>query len=112
MSQRLEQLQQFLREAPGDPFIKYAIATEHLKLGALQTAMEGFEKLVTEHPDYLGTYYHLGKLLEQLSLTERAKQAYQQGMLVAQQAKNTHAYGELKGALQWIQNTEEEEEED
>lgn len=98
MSDRLEQLHGFLKESPKDAFLHYAIATELLQLGRVEEAREGFEAVVRDFPDYVGTYYHLGKLYESLGLTEDAIQTFEKGIAAATFAKNHHALGELKQA--------------
>ncbi|HYH55968.1 MAG TPA: tetratricopeptide repeat protein [Anseongella sp.] len=106
---RLEQLTEFLKNQPGDPFLKYAIATEYLKLDLDSLALEGFERLVAEHPAYLGTYYHLGKLYEKLGKTAEAAETYRQGMEVARRQDNPRALAELRGAWDLISGTGEED---
>lgn len=98
MSERLKQLKSFLQETPNDAFLHYAIATELQQLGRVEEAREGFEALVRNFPDYVGTYYHLGKLYETLSMTEEAIQTYEKGIAAATFAKNHHALNELKQA--------------
>ena len=56
MSTRLDQLNEFLKETPEDPFLKYAIAAEYLKLNDEQEARRRFEQLIDSNPDYVGTY--------------------------------------------------------
>ncbi len=96
---RLNQLLSFLEQSPNDPFIKYAIATEHLKLGKDMLALVHFNQLTEEHPDYVGTYYHLGKLYEKLDQESNAKSVYEKGVVIAERAGNYHAKSELLGAL-------------
>ena len=62
-------------------------------------ALNYFTKLKGLHPDYVGTYYHLGKTLEQLDRKEEAISIYQTGMQVAQKQKDFHARSELQRAL-------------
>ncbi|MDR6735085.1 tetratricopeptide repeat protein [Sphingobacterium sp. 2149] len=99
MSTRLDQLNEFLKESPEDPFLKYAIAAEYLKQGNEQEALSRFEDLVQSNPDYVGTYYHLGKLYEKLSREESAIATYRSGIEIARKSRNFHALGELQGAL-------------
>lgn len=96
---RLKQLYDFLEKQPEDPFLKYAIATEYLKLDEREKALEGFRGLLRHHPDYVGTYYHLGKLLEQLGQEAAAEEVYRKGMEVASSQGKRHALSELQGAL-------------
>jgi len=59
---RIEQLEQFFREDPNDPFNSYALALEYLKSDQ-KKAYDLFFKLIEAHPNYLPTYYPLAQLL-------------------------------------------------
>jgi hypothetical protein len=48
----------------------------------------------------VGTYYHLGKLLERNGDSNAAIKVYEKGMEEAKKAGESHAYGELKGAYE------------
>jgi len=82
-STRLVKLLEFLESDPNDPFVLYALATEYNNAGDTEKAFAYYHKLVLEHPDYVGTYYHLGKLLEKNNDIEQALTIYQQGMAAA-----------------------------
>lgn len=96
--QRLEQLQSFLAQSPNEPFILFALAKEYEKLQELQQALEHYQRLAQAHPDYVGTYYHLGKLQEQLHTPAEAWATYSKGMKVARTAGDNHSLSELAGA--------------
>lgn len=98
MMSRLETLLNFLKEDPNDAFTRYAIATEYNQMGDLEQAQTYYEYLIQHHEDYVGTYYHLGKLYEKVGQQERAIETYQKGMQVAFKAKNMHAHSELQSA--------------
>ncbi len=102
MGTRLEKLREFLKESPQDPFLHYAIASELLKEEDVAGALAGFEGLVRDFPDYVGTYYHLGKLYEQSGQMEEAASTYRKGMLVAQRAGDRNALNELNAAWMLI----------
>ena len=95
---RVERLQQLLQTAPKDNFLRHALALEFIKLGNEEKARELFESILTEFPEYIGSYYHLGKLLERIGKPEQAIDWYQKGMNAARQAGDRHALGELQGA--------------
>jgi tetratricopeptide (TPR) repeat protein len=98
MSQsRLEQLYKFLEEDPNDSFTLYAIATE-LRSSDPQKAMEYYEKLLSEHERYVGTYYHAASLYAELGQNDMAEQTYKKGMLISRQEGNMHAFAELQQA--------------
>lgn len=109
MSERLEQLKEFLKDSPQDPFLKYAVATEYLKLGKQKEALEGYMDLITNHADYVGTYYHLGKLYEKMNRPDDARTIYKNGMIITQQKRNMHALNELRGALSLLDGDDEDE---
>ncbi len=96
---RLDTLLQYHREDPDDPFVRFALAQEHLKRGETDEALRYFEGLADAHPDYVGTYYHLGKLYEALGRTNDAIRTYQTGVQQAGHASDLHARSELQGAL-------------
>ncbi|HUH18817.1 tetratricopeptide repeat protein [Albibacterium sp.] len=95
--ERLEQLMNFLNGGSTDPFIRYAIATENVKLKQYDLALKYYQDLVLNNPDYIGTYYHMGKLLELLDRKEEAIAIYEKGMNIAKETKNMHAFAELQG---------------
>ncbi|MFC6999421.1 tetratricopeptide repeat protein [Rufibacter roseus] len=105
---RLTQLLAFYEEDPNDPFTMYAIATEYRPTD-VEKARFFYEKLLSEHPDYVGTYYHVASLYLQLNETELAKQAYQKGMQVSRQQGQMHAFSELQGAYNKIMGLDYED---
>jgi tetratricopeptide (TPR) repeat protein len=95
---RLEQLLAFYADDPADPFTVYALATEYRAAEPL-VAWEYYQKLLAEHPDYVGTYYHAGKLLEGFGRKDEAEQVYRKGLVVSRKAGQMHAASELQQAL-------------
>ena len=93
---RLEKLLEFIKNEPNDPFLKYALATEYLRLNQTDKALEYYEDLVKNHADYTGTYYHLGKLYEALGRTKDAISTYETGMKITKEKRDNHAYSELQ----------------
>ncbi len=98
MSNRLQSLQQLLESTPDDSFLLFAIAKEHEKLSDNDQALAYYLQLIEKDPNYVGVYYHLGKLYEQLEQWEKALDTYTSGMQVARQAGDQHALSELAGA--------------
>lgn len=107
---RLERLIEMRKEDPNDPFLLYAIAMEHQKAQQYELALTFYEELIETHPDYVGTYYHLGKLYEQLKKTDEADACYQIGMKVARKVGDNHAYNELQSAYRSFQGLDEDDE--
>lgn len=97
--ERKQQLLAFLKESPEDPFLLYALAQEELSSGNDEAAETQFNKLLALHPDYVATYYHLGKLLHRRGDKDTAKLVFANGMEVAKSARDQHSLAELQSAL-------------
>ena len=98
--ERIEKLNEFLQKNPDDNFVQHALALEYIKMGRDREARTLFEKILVRDPGYIGSYYHLGKLLEQLGEKDLAIQWYMKGMNAAKKAVDLHAYNELLAAYQ------------
>lgn len=101
---RLEKLLEFAANEPNDPFLKYALATEYLRLENQEKALAFYTDLTENHPDYVGTYYHLGKLYEILNRKEKALITYEKGIAIAKKVKDQHALNELMGVYNTLQD--------
>ena len=95
---RIEKLMAFLEDSPTDSFLQHALALEYIKTGEDSRARTLFEEILQREPDYIGSYYHLAKLLERLGETESAIAWYEKGMEAARLKGDNHALGELRGA--------------
>jgi tetratricopeptide (TPR) repeat protein len=93
---RLEKLLEFIKNEPGDPFLKYALATEYLRLNQTDKALAYYEDLAQNNPNYVGTYYHLGKLYQALGKRDDAIKTYETGIKVSREQKDNHALSELQ----------------
>ena len=93
---RLDKLLEFIKNEPNDEFLKYALATEYLRLNQVDKALEYYEDLVNNHPQYSGTYYHLGKLYEALNRKDDAVKIYEKGMEITKAKRDNHAFSELQ----------------
>lgn len=97
---RIEKILEFLKVNPKDNFLRHALALEYIKLGDDFKARILFEEILTESPNYVGSYYHLAKLLEKLEQTDKAIEYYEKGMAAAKAAKDNHSYNELQAAYE------------
>lgn len=97
---RIEQIKIFLNDTPDDPFLIYALATEHTAAKNDDEALALYLKLVSKHPNYSATYYHLGKLYERIGEDDKAQETYAKGMEITKANDEKHAYGELRGAFE------------
>ena len=97
---RIEKLKEFLKASPTDSFLQHALALEYIKLGNDEEARRLFEELLNREPGYVGSYYHLAKLLERNDHTAEAINIYEKGMEEAKKAGDNHSFGELRGAYE------------
>ncbi|WP_298734985.1 tetratricopeptide repeat protein [uncultured Chitinophaga sp.] len=95
---RISKLKAFLESSPDDSFLKHALALEYIKLNDDDAARRLFEEVLEREPGYVGSYYHLGKLLERAGEQDAACSIYEKGMAVAKAANDKHAYNELQAA--------------
>lgn len=96
---RIARIKEFLKDSPNDSFLKHALALEYIKLGNDHGARQLFEELLAYEPGYVGSYYHLGRLLERAGLPQDAITVYEKGMEMAKAVNDRHAYNELQAAL-------------
>lgn len=97
---RISKLREFLQSNPNDSFVKHALALEYIKIADEATAKGIFEEILTHDPGYVGSYYHLAKLLERTGDINGAIAWYEKGIVAAQQAGDRHALGELRSAYE------------
>ena len=97
---RIARIQEMLQSNPADQFLRHALALEWIKLGNDAEAKLLFEAILTEDPNYIGSYHHLAKLLERIGDTTAAIQWYEKGMEAAKAAKDQHSYNELQSAYE------------
>jgi Tfp pilus assembly protein PilF len=91
--ERIDKIIQMLNETPADSFLQHALALEYIKLGDDAKAQLLFEEILNRQPNYIGSYYHLAKLLERNDKTEEAIGWYEK-------AGDNHTLGELRGAYE------------
>ena len=95
---RISRLQEFFKANPTDNFLQHALALEYIKIGSEEQARELFEAILKRDENYVGSYYHLAKLLERTGNNEAAITWYEKGMTAAKTAGDNHAYNELQAA--------------
>ncbi len=95
---RIKKIREYLEATPTDNFLQHALALEYIKIGNDAEARKLFEEILTRDENYVGSYYHLGKLLERTGETERAIKWYEKGMAAARQVGDNHSYNELQTA--------------
>lgn len=95
---RLDRIKTLLAESPEDSFLHFALAKEHEKEANHEQAILEFEYIFHKDPSYIGNYYHLGKCYEALGESEKALQAYVNGIIKGKAIGDLHAVSELQNA--------------
>ena len=101
---RKEKIKEMLAVSPGDLFLKHALALEYIKTGNDDEAEFLFREILSTDPGYVGSYYHLGKLLERKNIPSEAIEVYKKGISIAIEQNDRHAAGELRTALEELED--------
>ena len=101
---RISQLKTFIDQYPDDMFSRHALAMELIKLGQYPEALEAMLALLAVDENHSGTYYHLGKLYEQLGDHENALKIYEKGIIIAGNIKAENDLRELKAAISQLKD--------
>ena len=99
MSSRLNLLLAHLETDEDESFLYFAIAKEYENLNEYSKA-EFYQKLKNKDSQYVGLYYHLGKLYETIENNEHALETYSEGINVAKKIADFHSLSELMNAKQ------------
>ncbi len=95
---RIEQLLQFVEQDSTDLFSRYALGLEYVKTENFSEAENCFNYLIVNHPEYIGTYYQFGKLLQLLGKETAAKTIFEKGIEKTRQS-DLKTFSELQNAL-------------
>jgi tetratricopeptide (TPR) repeat protein len=102
--ERLKKLMEWEAQKPDDAFLKFAIAQEYVSDENDAEAIKYYQLLLANFPDYLASYYQLGKLYERAGEIHQAVGTYEKGKEVAQAAKDIKTFNELNEALSLIKD--------
>jgi tetratricopeptide (TPR) repeat protein len=95
---RIQRLEQIIVDNPNDTFALFALAKEYEKEKRWEESIQLFERLLIADKNYIGAYYHAGKIYEQLEEIKKALNIYQAGIDIAKKLNDMHALSELKNA--------------
>lgn len=98
--ERIDKIKAMLDVTPKDSFLQHALALEYIKLENDADARKLFEEILEREPGYVGSYYHLAKLLERVGETDNAIKVYERGMEETKKIGDNHAFGELRSAYE------------
>ena len=95
---RIARIKELLEANEADSFLQHALALEYIKIGREDEACTLFQAILARDESYVGSYYHLAKLLERTGRREEALAVYEKGMQQAKKGGDGHAYNELQAA--------------
>ena len=104
MNSILDNLLQIFEKNKNDPFVQYGIAIEYRNNGDLEKALEFFQGVYKNFPDYVPNYYHFAQTLERHGRGEEAGRICHEGITIADKAGDAHAVSELQQALDLMQS--------
>lgn len=99
---RLEKLLEMVSKKPHDSFARYGLAMEYKSRGRLEEAIPIFESLLSDDPDYLPAYLHLGTALQEQGEAEKAATVLRRGIEEASSSGDAHTRSELEAALEML----------
>lgn len=92
---RLDKLRKLAEARPVDPFARYGLAMEYLKVGQLDDALTAFEALLTLDPLYVPAYYHATRGLLAGGRRAEAEAFAERGLRACDAKGDAHAKEEL-----------------
>ena len=102
--QRFEALKIMLNDNPNDPFALYGLALEYKSDGDLDSAKPLLEKSIQVDPTQIYAYYQLAEVLIGLDEIDSAIDILQQGIEVAEDARDSKAIHELEALLMMVED--------
>ncbi len=97
---RKEFIKNEIKLDPMVPFNHYLLAIEYQKEGAIKTAFDLFEEIITQFPDYVATYYTYANALLASEKEDKAEQIIRKGIEEAEKKGAAKALKELKQLLE------------
>jgi predicted Zn-dependent protease len=99
-SERRQRLEASLAEDPADTFLRYGLALQCLREGAVDEGRERLRALIADHPeDQIAAYQQLGQSYLETEEYDVARQALETGIAKARQRGDWHALSEMEGLL-------------
>lgn len=104
MQSRVDLFAEMTQQQPNDEMIWYGLATELIKLERWKEASDALRRVISLKPDYTAAFQMLGTALFNLGQVIEARQAWTEGIEVADRTgawkARQHMEGQLKRALE------------
>jgi tetratricopeptide (TPR) repeat protein len=95
-----QQIEDLLKDDPGDVFLQYALAKACAAEGDATAALAQYDRVIAAHPDYVAAYFQKGQLLADEGQTDAAREIVTRGIEVARRVGDRHAEGEMMGFVE------------
>lgn len=92
-------MQKLLVADPTDPFVPYAMAMEHVRLGQLVTALDYFDRCLSLDSAYCYAYFHKAQVQKTLGDVLGARATLTLGIAASKKAGDGKALSEMQGLL-------------
>lgn len=98
LTPRMTQIEELLADDPADPFLRYALAMEHVSAGDDVGGADHLLRLAADSP-YVPAFLQAGQVLNRLGRVAEASEVLNRGIAAARQQGDAHAEGEMAGLL-------------
>ena len=99
-SERRLKLEASLREDPSDTFLRYGLALQCLREGAVEEGRERLLSLITDHPqDQVAAHQQLGQSYAETEEVDAAAAILRTGITLAHAQGDDHAAAEMEQLL-------------
>lgn len=96
---KIANLNEILEQDPQNAFARYGLAMELAARGETEAALQQFDRLQSDHPDYTAGYFMAAQTLAKAGREAHAKQRLVDGMASARRTGNQHALREMQAML-------------
>ena len=96
---KLASLDEILEQDPKNPLARYGLAMEYAGRGETAMALQEFERLLGDHPDYTAGYFMGAQTLARAGRAAEARQWLVNGLSCARRTGNRHAMNEMQAML-------------
>jgi thioredoxin-like negative regulator of GroEL len=101
-SSRRQQLEEMIAANPKDPFLRYGLAMEWKREGAVDQAIAALRSLIADQAHYVPAYFQAAQLLLEQGDNSEAAELLRRGIEMAREQSNPHAAEEMAALLQMI----------
>ncbi len=93
-------LKQVLEQNPTDTFARYGLAMEYARDGQIEGALQEFQTLLRNNPDYTAAYFQAAQALARADHIEDARKWLRDGIACAERVRDEHAKAEMSAMLE------------